>query len=390
VTPPSRNGPCPCGSGAKYKRCCLAKDEQERHRAANEAQEAARKTAPRELDEEDLEIEDELDRNANLAAAVDRPFDEDRAPWELAKIAEESETFARARARDEAWAAIPALPGEIERLGDDDLRSRLEGLGARITKSTFLEAARAALERGSPNGWTIAATWRAGLGRELARGERDFLALAACELWHRWFPEEPSTDALEDMIEEGYALLEEEQGDEALAVWREVLDVVLARRPEGARSVADVKAAGDAAYLSTWLEDWLDEVHARAQDDPGIALVGLRLVDELLAALPDQGGPSGGTMRAARSSFLVTLGRDEEALAEARTLRDARPDLAIGYIALADAFVATGDRDPASYARAIEVINVARSRPVTDAKEWALEERYRELTKMLGRARAGS
>ena len=25
----SRNGPCPCGSGQKYKRCCLARDETE-------------------------------------------------------------------------------------------------------------------------------------------------------------------------------------------------------------------------------------------------------------------------------------------------------------------------------------------------------------------------
>ncbi|MFT5083329.1 MAG: hypothetical protein ACI9Y1_001371 [Lentisphaeria bacterium] len=25
-----RNGPCPCGSGKKYKKCCLQKDEAER------------------------------------------------------------------------------------------------------------------------------------------------------------------------------------------------------------------------------------------------------------------------------------------------------------------------------------------------------------------------
>ncbi|HEX5845101.1 MAG TPA: SEC-C metal-binding domain-containing protein [Rhodoplanes sp.] len=24
---PGRNDPCPCGSGNKYKKCCLAKDE---------------------------------------------------------------------------------------------------------------------------------------------------------------------------------------------------------------------------------------------------------------------------------------------------------------------------------------------------------------------------
>lgn len=29
MAPVGRNAPCPCGSGAKYKKCCLAKDERE-------------------------------------------------------------------------------------------------------------------------------------------------------------------------------------------------------------------------------------------------------------------------------------------------------------------------------------------------------------------------
>jgi SEC-C motif len=27
MTKPGRNDPCPCGSGQKYKRCCLPKDQ---------------------------------------------------------------------------------------------------------------------------------------------------------------------------------------------------------------------------------------------------------------------------------------------------------------------------------------------------------------------------
>lgn len=45
--PPGRNDPCPCGSGRKYKHCCLAKDEaaaavaREEAKAAAEAETAA-------------------------------------------------------------------------------------------------------------------------------------------------------------------------------------------------------------------------------------------------------------------------------------------------------------------------------------------------------------
>ncbi|MFZ1404770.1 MAG: SEC-C metal-binding domain-containing protein, partial [Anaerolineae bacterium] len=36
-----RNDPCPCGSGKKYKKCCLKKDE-EAWRAQEEAERAVR------------------------------------------------------------------------------------------------------------------------------------------------------------------------------------------------------------------------------------------------------------------------------------------------------------------------------------------------------------
>lgn len=70
---PGRNDPCPCGSGQKYKRCCLPKDqaaESEALKAAAEARaaEAARHAHTHEncdcgafIDEE----EDELTRDSN-------------------------------------------------------------------------------------------------------------------------------------------------------------------------------------------------------------------------------------------------------------------------------------------------------------------------------------
>ena len=39
-----RNDPCPCGSGKKYKKCCLKKDEEAR-RAQEEAERAVRQAA---------------------------------------------------------------------------------------------------------------------------------------------------------------------------------------------------------------------------------------------------------------------------------------------------------------------------------------------------------
>jgi len=41
VTAPRRNDPCPCGSGKKYKQCCLIKDEAKARAAREKAAEAA-------------------------------------------------------------------------------------------------------------------------------------------------------------------------------------------------------------------------------------------------------------------------------------------------------------------------------------------------------------
>jgi len=67
---PGRNDPCPCGSGKKYKRCCLDKDE-----AAERAALAAAlpsRPPPRELSDVAAEIADRL----AAAAAADPDADE--------------------------------------------------------------------------------------------------------------------------------------------------------------------------------------------------------------------------------------------------------------------------------------------------------------------------
>ena len=63
-----RNDPCPCGSGQKYKRCCLARDET----AAAEARaRAAESTAPPpiDVDDDDDGLDDASNRVIDLLEA---------------------------------------------------------------------------------------------------------------------------------------------------------------------------------------------------------------------------------------------------------------------------------------------------------------------------------
>lgn len=73
---PGRNDPCPCGSGQKYKRCCLPKDQEAESIALKAAAEArAAEAALHEHDHDHIECdfcgstpedeEDELTRDSN-------------------------------------------------------------------------------------------------------------------------------------------------------------------------------------------------------------------------------------------------------------------------------------------------------------------------------------
>jgi hypothetical protein len=77
---PGRNEPCPCGSGRKYKQCCLAKDESLAAAARKVAAEVAAATAAPVEGVEGVEAAETSDRAAlaqrhvtRLRAALDHP-----------------------------------------------------------------------------------------------------------------------------------------------------------------------------------------------------------------------------------------------------------------------------------------------------------------------------
>ncbi|MGE3511347.1 MAG: SEC-C metal-binding domain-containing protein [Vicinamibacterales bacterium] len=75
---PGRNEPCSCGSGRKYKQCCLAKDEATAAaaRAAKAAQDAENAAAAPTADEESTP--------SPKATPVRVPKHQTRQPWKAA------------------------------------------------------------------------------------------------------------------------------------------------------------------------------------------------------------------------------------------------------------------------------------------------------------------
>jgi len=124
-----RNDPCPCGSGKKYKKCCLNKHYEQRQEAAAEQRrreeegfmdgilplrdEPPYEPAEHDVDEPDEEIEDEPDSNEEWWYELeDRLFDTESSE-ELVEVATkaltESPTFTPAN----AYELVERLMGEL-------------------------------------------------------------------------------------------------------------------------------------------------------------------------------------------------------------------------------------------------------------------------------------
>ncbi len=142
---PGRNDPCPCLSGKKYKKCCLAADEERERQRFAAAREAA--LSPVFVDDDNL---DELSNGvldllyagrldeALQACAVLRDAHPDCIDWldRSALVHEARGEFPLAldfTKRALAFTEDPDVRDGFEEAGRDDLRARIAKLAAKVT-----------------------------------------------------------------------------------------------------------------------------------------------------------------------------------------------------------------------------------------------------------------
>lgn len=130
-----RNAPCSCGSGKKYKKCCLAKDEEAR-RSRLEDQEKRAIQARRQAEEDDELFEDALDEEESEDEPHDDALDEIDDQEEMEEGSEASK--AESSPRKSVSREIPLISDAEEEIvdrwwkeykkkrGPDEIRQHLE------------------------------------------------------------------------------------------------------------------------------------------------------------------------------------------------------------------------------------------------------------------------
>ena len=357
-----RNAPCPCGSGKKYKKCCLGKEEP--------TWTGPEKGAP------------ELPPWAPPSTLSPRASSAEMSPYVLAKLFEESEQFAHMQRREPERARRFCTPREVAALSTQEIVDRLRKLNVDATRETYLAQAEA-----RTSAWILSEPWReASRKKPLSLYEDDFLGLAACELWKRYCPERPSIEMLDDEMQAGYRRATEGDAVGACTQWARVWETIRERMRPEMRTIDDAAAVFSGMQaLYNWIQDYMLELRTAAVKDRGYADTGVRLCEEVLAQFPDEDELFLINFRGDLGELLCLAGKPERGERVLLELIRDYPDTAAGYARLADllGYGPTPGSEPIDRQRAVQVLEEALARSVTDAADYDLELRLSDMRRSL-------
>jgi len=367
-----RNDPCPCGSGKKYKKCCLGKRE------------AARRPHP--APPAELRFLSPL-ASWCTQGAIDEALKPGGTvyihPYALIKLRDDPTLLQTAFPEDRAQLQRSWRISTLAAMPTEEVETRITFLKIPYSRSEFTDLTRTRL-----SAWTIGVEWsKHDPGFNAA--DKDFLGLAACELWRRLCPERPSVEMLDDWICEGYALVTLARRTEALSAWWKVWEAL---RRQITPEVTSLQQTNDLFFphmsqmLSNWSGDFCLEAVNGALTDMRCGEFGIRFIRELLHTLPDESKVLNFQGDLAALYFRTQRIAEGEQCCE-QLIRD-HPDRALGYAVLADSLLDTPPGKTLasdSIESAIIVLEQALARPVTDAEDFDLVERVAEARRLLAK-----
>lgn len=317
---PGRNDPCPCGSGKKFKKCCVDTWE---HAARAPAIEGVGASAD--------QISSQF--SAGIASG-ERGLG--LTPYVVAKIAEDPEVIRglapRDRARVETSLRENWTISKVRALTTEAIVEQLGRFGVAWAEAEFLAMANARW-----SAWSITEDWLV-QGATCRGKDKDFLGLGACELWKRLLPHRPSIEMLDDWMQEGYSLLEADKIAEAVEVWSKLWSTLRERFTPSMRTTdATSEIFTGSQFLGNWCQDFDECLWNASRTDDRFLARGRIYCEQWLAQFVDENELEQVGFRRLLADFLFCERETERAEKLLLEVVERWPTNAWGYIALADA-----------------------------------------------------
>jgi tetratricopeptide (TPR) repeat protein len=313
---PGRNDPCPCGSGKKYKKCCIP----------------------------------QYDKPAVSAAASMRG----------------SELSAWSREAN-FW-----MPEQLNPMSDEEIVSKLDELGIPVSRAEFVEDLRRTLDPGK-----VLELWRERNQPRIEGRDADFPCCAAMQLSRRWAPDLYSIDKLEEIVDRLGKRSGDKHVQERLdmyrLIWNQLKELYI--HPMGLRSLDHLNQGMETMYDFDWVvSDYEHELRnasiGRNEKDRNALLEErVAVCKEMLELLPDTDTHNLLNLHRdiAESYELMKDYAKAEQLYEQLTKK--QPDWVWGYVGWGDMYNGRGEEGDRGRAEAIYRLGLERCREDRDVLE---------------------
>ena len=331
---PGRNTPCPCGSGLKYKRCCLKKNMAQNNPATTNIQDPASK-----------ESLTNIPYSANFEKFItDYPTEFEAFKKNFLNSGIDIDTFI-----NKLWTR-----DKVKVMSTGDIIAKLNSMNIKFDTEQFKKQVVkyvCASELADDH-------YYADLVLENPLDE-DFVWHAITELWNRIMPDCYSAEMIDDMMQEGYECLERKSVDEAMEKWENTWKMIKDIVPSDIKSIED---ADDfipmTECINNWCQNFEMELHNAGIQNSIYFTKRIQFCHDLCQTFPDSDASIIHNMLRAEAESYASLGDSTTADKLFKELTERFPYNVWGYIGWGDMY-AFKRSVPNDYEKAREIYNRA-------------------------------
>ena len=222
---------------------------------------------------------------------------------------------------------------KVRAMSTEQIERQLLDCGVEHNRERFLQ-----LSQGLTSAWSLCEFWFE-QDKVTCKGlDEDFLGFAACELWRRWIPERPSMEMIDDWLEQGYELVNQDVCA-ACEHWWQAWRALQPRFQPHMRTTMETRAVYQGSYLIfNWCQDFEQELSNASLRQRRFASQGQQYCREWLAQFDGEKPGMQLNFRRALAEFTLRAGQVEQARLLLEENLSAYPNDPWAHIALADAY----------------------------------------------------
>lgn len=355
-----RNDPCPCGSGKKYKHCCLKK---KKGTISNESSQNAKRPFISKL-------------------TIARFAEEAREDPEMMK--KYSERSHELRPELDFEKSLQRLwdRKKLRKMSTEEIIDKMRSLNVEFDKTRFKEQTKTYISASR-----LADDCYPARDFGVEGPEEDFVWLAIIELWKRLSPEQINIEMIDDSMQDGYKLIGTGNCIGGVKEWVDAWGMIRAIIPPHIKSVGDADQFLPEPLTQSiynWCQDFEMKLYNAGIEDESYVIKRIEYCREFRDIFPDTRASILHNMHRAEAESYLALGDSETAEKLFRELVEGFPDNIWGYVGWGDmyCFGRYGEKIPPDYDRAEEIYRMGIARCDTNPDIDVIYKRLEGLDEM--------